>query len=164
MSLGGAEFYPQCVQLRVGGSKSGYPASNELVTFPGAYADRDPGLFVPGIFEPGFQYQIPGPPVAKLALQAAPASLPEPSSPSSTRKTSGSSVAAAPTKSFVAAPAKTTVSTSRRRCRPAALKNRGLVPDQERETVSTPENLGPRRLGVPAGYHKRSFGRYARHQ
>ena len=42
-SLGGAEFYPSCTQLRVGGSGSGTP--NQTVSFPGAYKDTDPGIF-----------------------------------------------------------------------------------------------------------------------
>lgn len=41
----GAEFYPSCSQLRVGGNQSGGPSQNELVSFPGAYSDNDPGIF-----------------------------------------------------------------------------------------------------------------------
>lgn len=46
---GGAEFYPSCAQLRVGGSQTGRPAENELVSFPGAYSDNDPGIYVPEV-------------------------------------------------------------------------------------------------------------------
>ncbi|KAJ2932194.1 hypothetical protein H1R20_g4889, partial [Candolleomyces eurysporus] len=67
MTLGGVEFYASCTQLRVGGSQTGRPAENDLVSFPGAYGERDPGLYVPGIYEPGFQYVIPGPRVARIA-------------------------------------------------------------------------------------------------
>jgi hypothetical protein len=63
-SMGGAEFYPSCTQLRVGGSQSGAPTSSELVSLPGAYSDNDPGIFAPNVFEPDFQYEFPGPKVA----------------------------------------------------------------------------------------------------
>jgi hypothetical protein len=55
-----AEFYPSCIQIKVGGSGTGRPLDNELVTFPGAYNDNDKGLF-------GFSadnYQFPGPAIA----------------------------------------------------------------------------------------------------
>lgn len=45
-SSGGAEFYPSCSQLTVSGSGTGAPASSELVSFPGAYSDSDPGILV----------------------------------------------------------------------------------------------------------------------
>ena len=44
MSQGGAEFYPACVQLTVGGSQTGQPSSSEEVSLPGAYSDTDPGI------------------------------------------------------------------------------------------------------------------------
>jgi hypothetical protein len=64
--LGGAEFYPSCAQLKIGGSGTGKPSSDELVSFPGAYKDNDPGIFAPGVFDPGFHYQFPGPKVASF--------------------------------------------------------------------------------------------------
>ena len=45
-SFGGAEFYPSCTQVRVGGSGTNLPDAESLVTFPGAYNDSDPGIFV----------------------------------------------------------------------------------------------------------------------
>lgn len=41
---GGAEFYPSCTQLKVGGSGSGQPGSCNLVSLPGAYRDSEPGI------------------------------------------------------------------------------------------------------------------------
>jgi hypothetical protein len=48
-AMGGAEFYPSCTQLRVGGNQTGGPADNELVSLPGAYNDNDPGIFDPQV-------------------------------------------------------------------------------------------------------------------
>ena len=49
VSVGGAEFYPSCSQLRVGGSQSGAPSSSDLVSLPGAYSDTDPGIYDPSV-------------------------------------------------------------------------------------------------------------------
>lgn len=46
---GGAEFYPSCAQLKIGGNGNGAPAPNELVSLPGAYSDDDPGIFDPDV-------------------------------------------------------------------------------------------------------------------
>ncbi|KAA1476334.1 hypothetical protein DENSPDRAFT_853605 [Dentipellis sp. KUC8613] len=64
-SLGGAEFYPSCTQLRVGGAGAGQP--DATVAFPGAYSDNDPGIFDKNVFDPGDIYVFPGPPVSNLA-------------------------------------------------------------------------------------------------
>ena len=47
VSLGGAEFYPSCTQVRVSGSGNGAP--NSTVSFPGAYSDTDPGILTPDV-------------------------------------------------------------------------------------------------------------------
>lgn len=65
---GGAEFYPGCIQINVGGSQSGAPSPNELVKFPGAYKDNDPGILVNAFSNAA--YKFPGPPVSKLASKA----------------------------------------------------------------------------------------------
>ena len=49
MTLGGAEFYPGCVQLSIGGSGTGSATSSEECTFPGCYSDSDPGIFDPNV-------------------------------------------------------------------------------------------------------------------
>ncbi|KAF7966168.1 hypothetical protein HWV62_39760 [Athelia sp. TMB] len=46
---GGAEFYPSCIQLNITGNGNGKPTSSELVSFPGAYKDTDPGIYVPDV-------------------------------------------------------------------------------------------------------------------
>jgi hypothetical protein len=48
-TLGGAEFYPACIQLNIGGNGTGVPTSDDLVTFPGGYSDNDPGIFDPNV-------------------------------------------------------------------------------------------------------------------
>jgi hypothetical protein len=48
-SKGGAEFYPSCTQLRVGGTQSGKADDSELVSLPGAYSDNDPGIYDPSV-------------------------------------------------------------------------------------------------------------------
>ena len=68
VSLGGAEFYPSCTQIRVGGSQTGTP--NQTVLFPGAYSDNDPGIYDPNVYTPGAPYIFPGPPVSNLASPA----------------------------------------------------------------------------------------------
>ncbi|KAG6333452.1 hypothetical protein ID866_5633 [Astraeus odoratus] len=47
VSVGGAEFYPACIQLNVGGSGTGAPQSSEVCEFPGCYSDTDPGIYDP---------------------------------------------------------------------------------------------------------------------
>ena len=65
VAAGGAEFYPSCTQIRVGGSQTGTP--NQTVSFPGAYSDTDPGILDPNVYSPGSPYIFPGPPVSNLA-------------------------------------------------------------------------------------------------
>ncbi|EEB89935.1 hypothetical protein MPER_11919 [Moniliophthora perniciosa FA553] len=63
--FGGAEFYPSCAQLKIGGNQNGKPQDNELVSFPGAYSDNDPGIKV-NAFDPNADYAFPGPAIAKI--------------------------------------------------------------------------------------------------
>ncbi|KAH9847102.1 glycosyl hydrolase family 61-domain-containing protein [Lenzites betulinus] len=62
VSMGGAEFYPSCTQVRVGGTGNGAP--NATVSFPGAYTDSEPGIYDPNVYNPGSSYTFPGPPIA----------------------------------------------------------------------------------------------------
>lgn len=64
---GGAEFYPSCSQLNVQGSGTGVPSASDLVSFPGAYSDTDPGILVKNAYDAKAKYTFPGPPVVKLA-------------------------------------------------------------------------------------------------
>ncbi|KZT00899.1 lytic polysaccharide monooxygenase [Laetiporus sulphureus 93-53] len=66
MSEGGAEFYPSCTQIEVGGDGTGVPDSDETCTFPGGYADDDPGIYTPDVYDPGFTYDFPGPAISQL--------------------------------------------------------------------------------------------------
>jgi hypothetical protein len=65
-SFNGAEFYPACAQLRVGGSQSGAPQESDLVSLPGAYSDNDPGIFDPSAFDNNAKYVFPGPAIASF--------------------------------------------------------------------------------------------------
>ena len=38
-----AQFYPECAQLSITGGGSTAPTAAELVSFPGAYSNSDPG-------------------------------------------------------------------------------------------------------------------------
>jgi hypothetical protein len=68
VTLGGAEFYPSCTQVNIGGSQTGMP--NQTVSFPGAYNDNDPGIYVPNVYASGADYVFPGGPVSNLASPA----------------------------------------------------------------------------------------------
>ncbi|KAF5381564.1 hypothetical protein D9615_005630 [Tricholomella constricta] len=105
-SPGGAEFYPACAQLHVGGSGTATPSPTELVSLPGAYSDNDPGIFDKDVFNARATYVFPGPKVAALAAgggagaggNEAPAPAPAPTTtgtgagpkPTPTKGTSGS--------------------------------------------------------------------------
>ncbi|KAJ7842637.1 glycoside hydrolase [Mycena olivaceomarginata] len=66
-SLGGAEFFPNCVQLTVTGTGSGAPTEKEITNFPGTYKPTGPGILVDVYTNfDGENYQFPGPPVAAL--------------------------------------------------------------------------------------------------
>ncbi|KAG6836581.1 hypothetical protein H0H93_006417 [Arthromyces matolae] len=82
VSVGGAEFYPSCSQITVGGSQSGTPTSNDLVSFPGGYSDNDPGIYDPNVYDPGSSYTFPGPPMASFISGSSSSSSGGSSSPS----------------------------------------------------------------------------------
>jgi len=66
MTYGGAEFYPSCTQLTIGGSGTGGPQPSELISLPGGYSDSDPGIFDKDAYDPSVPYNFPGPPVASF--------------------------------------------------------------------------------------------------
>ncbi|KAG7447641.1 glycoside hydrolase [Guyanagaster necrorhizus] len=88
---GGAEFYPSCTQLKVGGSGTGVPSSSDLVKLPGAYSDTDPGILVDVYSNPEASYTFPGPPVVDLGGSGSSASASAAASASSATSTSASS-------------------------------------------------------------------------
>lgn len=83
-SPGGAEFYPGCVQLKVGGNGNGVPKQSDLVSIPGAYSDNDPGIFDPDTFNAKVPYQFPGPALATLVPDDGSPAPSGPASPAST--------------------------------------------------------------------------------
>ncbi|KAI1789111.1 glycosyl hydrolase family 61-domain-containing protein [Ganoderma leucocontextum] len=87
VSVGGAEFYPSCTQVRIGGNGNDTPAS-PTVHFPGAYSDTDPGIYTPDVYNPGFVYVFPGPAIASFGTGSGDSSsasnITAPSAPTST--------------------------------------------------------------------------------
>lgn len=83
---GGAEFYPSCSQIRISSNNGTVVEPNATVSLPGAYSDKDPGIFVPTvsclsiinlrsvfhyhfspqIFDPVQNYQFPGPSISNV--------------------------------------------------------------------------------------------------
>ncbi|KAK1222401.1 hypothetical protein PQX77_014734 [Marasmius sp. AFHP31] len=65
---GGAEYYVDCLQTRVGGNQNGKPADSDTVKFPGGYSDDDPGIFVRKLYDgmKPSEYVIPGPKIASF--------------------------------------------------------------------------------------------------
>jgi len=71
-SIGGAEFYPACIQLNVTGSGNAVPKSSDLLSFPGAYSATDPGIYVPDVYDPGSSYTFPAGPIASFVTSTDP--------------------------------------------------------------------------------------------
>ena len=61
-SANGAQFYVSCAQITVSGG-SGSKTPSNLVSFPGAYRNTDPGLLINIYNNGGKTYQPAGPPV-----------------------------------------------------------------------------------------------------
>jgi len=89
-----AEFYPACAQLSVGGSQTGKPNDDELVSLPGAYSDSDPGIYDPNVFDPTVPYVFPGPNVASFIAGSSDSNSTSGATPTST--TTGSSSGSTP--------------------------------------------------------------------
>ncbi|KAJ4482072.1 glycoside hydrolase family 61 protein [Lentinula aciculospora] len=94
--LGGAEFYPACSQVKIGGSQPGMAEDSEMVLFPGGYKDTDPGIYDPDVYSSN-SYTFPGPPIAAFVSGSASTSGSSSSStssataPASTSSTTGPS-------------------------------------------------------------------------
>jgi len=102
-----AQFYPECAQIQITGGGTLAPTSAELVTFPGAYTNTDPGLTV-DIYSNAAQtqttYPIPGPPLygsAGGSSASSPATGPTSTVASSSKP--ATTVASTPTSSGTAA-------------------------------------------------------------
>jgi hypothetical protein len=109
MNPGGAEFYPACLQIRLGNTttvastSTSLPSGNETVTFPGGYSDTDPGILDPNVYNPGSSYTFPGPPLISAAVtdpstgSASPSDVPANTSSDNGTPTSSSTASAVPT-------------------------------------------------------------------
>ncbi|KAI0826293.1 glycoside hydrolase family 61 protein D [Irpex lacteus] len=91
-----AQFYPECAQIQITGGGSLAPTADELVSFPGAYSNSDPGINL-DVYSNAAQaqttYVIPGPPLYGSSGSKAPAPpVTTPAAP-----TSHSSASSAPT-------------------------------------------------------------------
>ncbi|KAK7205290.1 glycosyl hydrolase family 61-domain-containing protein [Myxozyma melibiosi] len=88
---GKAEIYPMCANLKITGSGSAEPSG---VSFPGAYQETDPGLFI-NIYWEFSTYQIPGPtlytPAATSTSSVTTTTSSTTSATSSSKKTSATS-------------------------------------------------------------------------
>jgi hypothetical protein len=153
-SVGGAEFYPACAQLKVGGSGTGVPKASELVKLPGAYSDNDPGIFAPNVFDPAANYVFPGPPIATLVEdQSTP---PSPSSPLPLNPSLPASSASSPTVTPQPSPSPTKSGSCRKKNRSSSsvpIQALTLVPGQNNPPLSPTPTPGtgspeyrPRRL------------------
>ncbi|KAF9497018.1 hypothetical protein BDN71DRAFT_1481963 [Pleurotus eryngii] len=129
-----AEFYPSCTQIKVGGNKNGVPKASELVSFPGAYKDSDPGITGKGIYSGrASDYQMPGPKIASLV--AGSGNVEEPASTPATAKDAATTKAAQATTQKAPA-ATTTPKSTVKTCRQ---KKREAAP--EPEAAPSPEQL-----------------------
>lgn len=118
--VGGAEYYPSCTQIRVGGSGTGAPSST--VSFPGAYKDTDPGLVGDNFFSVlGSKYQFPGPAVDSLSATASDSGDAAPSSGSA-----GSSTKA-PSSTKTSAPSATKTTTRSAKQTQCKIKKRAVT-------------------------------------
>ncbi|KAI0092895.1 cellulose-growth-specific protein [Irpex rosettiformis] len=94
-----AQLYPECAQIQITGGGSLAPIASELVSFPGAYSNSDPGLTVNLYTEAAktqTTYAIPGPPLYRGAAGASsgstsPSSTSAPSSPTTSATAPASS-------------------------------------------------------------------------
>ncbi|KAF9231275.1 glycoside hydrolase family 61 protein [Melanogaster broomeanus] len=148
MTEGGAEFYPACIQLSVGGSQTGAATSSEEVTFPGGYTDTEAGILTPNvreihpslvpalltavqIYNPPITYTFPGPPVAAFVSGGSGST----GSGSGSSGSGSSSPSASPTPSS-ASPK--TVQTSTPTPTPSSPINVGGSPPSSSPTTSAP--------------------------
>ncbi|KAI0816878.1 glycosyl hydrolase family 61-domain-containing protein [Trametes gibbosa] len=101
---GGAEFYPSCTQVRVGGTGSGKPTDADTVTFPGGYSDDDPGIFDPTVIANLAAASAGVTPPASATPGFPPAGSGAPSATGRAGSGAGATAAAATTTTPVAAP------------------------------------------------------------
>lgn len=97
-TVGGAQFYIGCAQLKITGTGS-EGACGPTIKLPGAYKAEDPNIYIPNVYN-GFDissYEAPGGPVASCGAGSGSGSAPAPApSSNSTAPASSSAAAAAP--------------------------------------------------------------------
>ncbi|KIP10563.1 carbohydrate-binding module family 1 protein [Phlebiopsis gigantea 11061_1 CR5-6] len=106
-----AQFYPECAQITITGGGSLAPTAAELVSFPGAYSNTDPGVNI-DVYSNAAQtqttYVIPGPPLyagATVTVPSAPGSSgSSPSSPASSASSASAHSSSAASSAATAAP------------------------------------------------------------
>ncbi|KAF7977558.1 hypothetical protein HWV62_3354 [Athelia sp. TMB] len=107
IDTGITEFFPSCSQLEVTGGGDGAPTDSELVSFPGAYTDKEPSIFDNAYnYKPG-AYQFPGPAIAAFVSGSSSSGSGSGSSPSKSAGSSPVSASSVPTSSTKAKPAHT---------------------------------------------------------
>ncbi|KAI8995251.1 glycosyl hydrolase family 61-domain-containing protein [Trametes punicea] len=149
VSMGGAEFYPSCTQVRIGGNGNGVP--NATVSFPGAYSDSDPGIYDPNVYNPGSSYIFPGPPIASLVAEGGNGAATNPSSTTSVAAPSSStSSPSAPPSASPSVNVSTTISTTDASTTSAAPSSTGSA------------SSGHCRRDDDSTYHPRRFRRVSR--
>ncbi|TBU45368.1 glycosyl hydrolase family 61-domain-containing protein [Dichomitus squalens] len=151
VSVGGAEFYPSCTQVRVGGNNDGAP--NATVSFPGAYSDTDPGILTPNVYNPGFEYVFPGPPIASIGSgngNNAVSNSDAPPAPSSTAPTSSalpsSSASISDVPTSAPGPSPTSASTSVASPSSSSTSNSGSCGDWKSNDNWARDTYRPRRF------------------
>ncbi|KAL5482497.1 hypothetical protein ACEPAI_9091 [Sanghuangporus weigelae] len=142
VSAGGAEYYPSCLQVTVGGNDNGEPS--ETVHFPGAYSETDPGI-LGDFYTSGYSYVFPGGSVATISgsdsssgssgsgSSDGPASSTRSSSPTSSTTASSTSIPAASSPAASPSAAPTTL---------PAVDNPGASPSSSPSTTSTSSAAG----------------------
>jgi cellulase len=113
-TLGGAQFYIGCAQLKVTGTGSG--TCGPTIELPGAYKESDENIYIPKYYN-GFDatsYKAPGGSVASCGGSGAAPSAPTKSAAASAAASASASVVAkvTPTPTQAAAPVKTPVGSS----------------------------------------------------
>ncbi|KAI0033873.1 glycoside hydrolase family 61 protein, partial [Vararia minispora EC-137] len=113
----GVEFYPACAQLSIAAPNTTTSSTtfasltpNATVSFPGAYAANDAGIFAPGVFDTPVTYTFPGGTVSNVRSASDSAGTRDLDA-KTTKAASGTQVPASLTASGVQAPANTTAST-----------------------------------------------------
>ncbi|OJT10798.1 Endoglucanase-7 [Trametes pubescens] len=142
VSMGGAEFYPSCTQVRVSGNGNGAP--NATVSFPGAYSDSDPGIFDPNVYNPGSSYTFPGPAIASFVTDNGngASTNPSPSASAPVSASASASASASGSASPSASPSVSPISPSSAYAAPTATSpSSGSCPSMDKRSEYRPRRF-----------------------